>query len=88
MKKSAMPEVKFKKSLSPLGTDAQIIDVLRQENAYLRDKVDELREMGDERDARIAELERQLNQRTGRVHSANQQIDAVLQTPQYDRMWA
>jgi hypothetical protein len=37
---------------------------------------------------RIAELERQLNQRTGRVHSANQQIDAVLQTPQYDRMWA
>jgi L-lactate utilization protein LutB len=37
---------------------------------------------------RIAELERQLNQRTGRVHSANQQIDAVLQTPQHDLLWA
>ena len=40
------------------------------------------------RDARIAELERQLSQRTGRVHSANQQIDAILQTPQYDPLYA
>lgn len=44
------------------------------------------------RDARIAELERQLAMRTGRVHSANRQIDAVLQASvsvsDDSRLWA
>lgn len=37
---------------------------------------------------RIAELERQLAQRTGRVHESHRQINAVLQKSQHDLMWA
>jgi ABC-type Fe3+-citrate transport system substrate-binding protein len=71
-----------------IPTDAQTIASLRSYALSLLDKADEMRTLLAKRDARIAELERQLSQRTGRVHSANQQIDAVLQTPQHDPLWA
>lgn len=69
MKKSAMPELKFKKRERVQQTDGQIIEQLGKANKQLIDKVDELRELLDERNARIVELEAQLTQaiKTGGV---------------------
>lgn len=65
-----------------------LIDIVREYEAAFADSAERVDEIERQLTARIAELERQLAQRTGRVHESNRRVDAILQTPQYDPLWA